>query len=126
MQPPGFSAAAWHAVYGNLTAQLGNTWGGYVQMLDNEAAYLGHLGENVTDVGRLWGFAVAQADNALLPVSQYSTTTDIGLPSPGNLSLEFHPPGPGRHQRPVCFRPAGLRLDRQLAVFPAPSRPTVR
>ena len=91
MQPPGFSADAWHAVYGNLTSpsQLGTTWGGYVQMLDNEAAYLGHLGENVNDVGQLWGFAVSQADNALLPLGQFSAVTDIGLPSPGDLSLSF-------------------------------------
>ena len=28
------------------------TWGGYVQLLDNEASYLGQLGEDVTDVNR--------------------------------------------------------------------------
>jgi len=43
--PPSLSAAAWGSIYGNLTSQLGTTWGGYVQMLDNEAAYLGISGE---------------------------------------------------------------------------------
>ena len=45
-----------------------STWGGYVQLLDNEASYLGQLGEDVTDVNSLWGFAVQQADNALSPL----------------------------------------------------------
>ena len=89
LRPPGFSADAWDAVYGNLTAQLGSTWGGYVQMLANQAAYLGRLGESTSDVGRLWALAVAQADNALLPTSRYSTTADICVPSPGSLSLSF-------------------------------------
>ena len=65
------------------------TWGGYVQMLDNEATYLGKLGENVTDISQLWQFAVLQADNALLPAPQFDTDTDISLPTPGTLSLDF-------------------------------------
>ena len=39
-----------------------------MQLLDNEASYLGQLGEDVTDVNQLWGFAVQQADNCLSPV----------------------------------------------------------
>src|SRR5262249_10701938 len=69
LQPASISPAAWAPIFGNLVEQLGNTWGGYVKVLDNEAAYLGKLGESVTDVGSLWAFAVQQADGlSTLPV----------------------------------------------------------
>ena len=89
LQPPNVPASAWPSIYGNLKQQLGTTWGSYVQMLDNQAAYLGHLGENISDVGQLWQFAVAQADNAFLPSSQLAAATDVSLPTPGTLSLNF-------------------------------------
>jgi RHS repeat-associated protein len=89
LQPPGISAAAWGLIYGNMTAQIGGTWGGYVQMLDNQAAYLGSLGESVTDISQLWQFAALQANNALLPTPQLDTATDIALPTPGKVSLDF-------------------------------------
>ena len=90
LQPAGISNLAWSVVYGNLTAQLGNTWGGYVQLLDNEASYLGQLGEDVTDVNQLWGFAVQQADNALSPVGpSLASATDDSVAIPGSLSLSF-------------------------------------
>ncbi len=90
LQPAGISNAAWAAVYGNLTAQLGTTWGGYVQLLDSEASYLGQLGEDVTDVSRLWNFAVQQADNGLSPVGpDLACVTDDSLAMPGTLSLSF-------------------------------------
>ena len=68
---------------------MGTTWGDYVQMLDNEAVYLGHLGENVNDVGQLWQFAVLQADNALPPSRQLAAATDVAVATPGALSLDF-------------------------------------
>jgi len=90
LRPAGISNFAWSVVYGNLTAQLGNTWGGYVQLLDNEASYLGQLGEDVTDVNQLWGFAVQQADNALSPVGpSLASVTDDSVAIPGTLSLSF-------------------------------------
>ena len=52
------------------------TWGGYVQLLDKEATYLGQLGEDVTDVNSLWGFAVQQAANELSPVGPDLTSGD--------------------------------------------------
>ena len=36
--------------YTDYADGLVGTWGGYVQLLDNEASYLGQLGEDVTDV----------------------------------------------------------------------------
>ena len=82
--------AAWSTISSNLLSQLGSTSGGYVQLLDNEASYLGSLGENITDVQSLWGFAVQQADNALNPLAPFLTSaTDDFVATPGSLSLSF-------------------------------------
>ena len=90
LQPAGLTSAAWSVVYGNLTAQLGSTWGSYVQFLDNEAAYLGQLGENVTDISQLWGLGVQQANNTLTPVGPSLTSaTDDAVAIPGSLPLNF-------------------------------------
>ena len=90
LQPASISGTAWGTIFGGITAHIGNTWGGYVQLLDNEAAYLGGLGEDITDVSKLWGFAVQQADNALSPIGAALTSaTDDSLAMPGSLSLSF-------------------------------------
>ena len=88
LQLPGTSNAARAGIYNGITSQLGNTFGGYVKMLDQEAGYLGQLGEDVTDVGQLWNFAVMQSDG-LLPVSQLASATDLNVVVPGALSLDF-------------------------------------
>ncbi|MDE2508030.1 MAG: RHS repeat protein, partial [Planctomycetota bacterium] len=87
LQPAGLSSAAWGAVYAGLTADLGNTWGDYVRMLDNNARYLGKLGENVNDVAQLWQFAILQADG-LSPAPVLSSSTDLSVPSAG-IPLDF-------------------------------------
>ena len=88
LQPPGISSAAWNVMYSNLSSQLGDTAGGYVQLLDNEAAYLGSLGEDVTDLNSLWSFAVAQTLN-IWPLPTLGSTVDDSLSTPGSLSLSF-------------------------------------
>ncbi len=120
LQPAGISDSAWAPVYQNLASQLVElgppvyqaianeagpvnaadvqeiisdqigTWGGYVKLLDNEASYLGQLGEDVTDVSQLWDFAVQQAGAALSPVGPtLASATDDSVVTPGNLSLSF-------------------------------------
>ena len=59
-----------------------------MKMLDNEAMYLGQLGEDVTDVSQLWNFAVMQADG-LSPVPALATATDLDVVVPGSVSLDF-------------------------------------
>ena len=59
-----------------------------MQLLDSEAAYLGRLGEDVTDLSSLWGFAVAQTQN-VWPLPTLGSTVDDSLPTPGSLSLSF-------------------------------------
>src|SRR5438105_3199736 len=45
LRPPNIHADAWGAVFANLVAQTGTTWGAFVKRLDDNASYLGHLGD---------------------------------------------------------------------------------
>ena len=76
-------------IYQSLLPQLGTTSGGYVQLLDNNASYLGRLGENITDVAKLWQFSLEQAES-IRPLPNLAITTDDSLPMPGTLALSFN------------------------------------
>ncbi|HEV8062957.1 MAG TPA: DUF4214 domain-containing protein [Gemmataceae bacterium] len=83
LQPPSLSSSAWAAIYPNLTAQLGATYGAFVQRLDQDASYLGSLGESVTDVNQLMAFEVQQASGGVAPATDLSLATDMTVPVPG-------------------------------------------
>jgi YD repeat-containing protein len=85
LRPSSIAADAWNALYPNLVAQLGSTWGQYVTRIDADASYLTGLGEKVTDLGPLFGFEVQQA-NGLSPRSHLAVALDAAVPAPG-LSL---------------------------------------
>ncbi len=87
LQPSWISSGAWDPIYNAVVAQAGGTSGGYVQMLDNNAQYLGRLGESVTDVGQLWNFSILQA-NGLNPISTLASAVDASMVTPG-VSLSF-------------------------------------
>ncbi|NQU26017.1 MAG: RHS repeat protein, partial [Candidatus Nealsonbacteria bacterium] len=61
MKPEDISAEAWDQIFASFTAEVGTTWGDYVSMLAENAAYLRRLGQPVTDVGELMAFELAQA-----------------------------------------------------------------
>ncbi|HYF34669.1 MAG TPA: hypothetical protein VD994_05210, partial [Prosthecobacter sp.] len=88
MRPSSIPVEAWHVMYMGLLSQLGGTAGGFVRLLDNQATYLARLGQNVTDVNRLWGFAVAQAQ-AIWPMPTVAGAVDDSVPTPGALALSF-------------------------------------
>ena len=87
MRPPAINADAWEAVFSNLMAQTGTTWGDYVTMLDDNATYLGRLGQIVLDVGQLWSFELQQS-NGLSPLAQLAAAIDASVVTPG-LPLSF-------------------------------------
>lgn len=87
MQPASISTDAWDALWASFTAQVGMTWGDYVRMLDDNASYLGRLGERVEDVGQLLSFEFMQADG-LSPLRSLAGSTDASVPAPG-LPLAF-------------------------------------
>src|SRR5262249_32298699 len=49
LRPSWITEEVWGPVFANLTAQIGPTWGDYVRMLSDNAAYLGRLGLRTTD-----------------------------------------------------------------------------
>ena len=87
LRPSWMPADTWTVLFGNLTAQIGSTWGDYVQMMSDNAAYLGRLGIDVKDVSELFSFEMQQADG-LNPVSTLDSAVDASLPTPG-LPLGF-------------------------------------
>ncbi len=87
LQPGWLNSNAWGQIFADVIAQAGTTPTSYVQMLDNNAQYLGRLGENVRDVGQLWNFSILQS-NGLSPVSTLASSVDASVASPG-LSLSF-------------------------------------
>ena len=87
LQPSFINNAAWSAVVPNLTAQLGSTWGQYVQQLDNDSIYFAGLGEPTTDVSQLLSFEIEKA-NAAYSAPTAATITAVDLPAPG-MDLSF-------------------------------------
>jgi YD repeat-containing protein len=84
---PGMGDAAWAAVWDNVETQTGATWGDFVAMLGENAAYLKQQGRTVYDVSNLFAFEVLQA-NGLNPNPYLATAQDGATPAPG-LSLSF-------------------------------------
>jgi RHS repeat-associated protein len=87
LRPSTISVASWSGIYSNVTAELGSNWGSYITRLDNIASYLGHVGETVTDVSRLWSFNLSAAIG-FSPLSALASATDATVDAPG-LSPDF-------------------------------------
>ena len=94
LKPASIPTAAWNVIYNNLLASVGTTTDSYNAALAQAATYLSGIGETtaqvsddqVSDVGRLWSFLVAQA-SADFPTTTLTSTTDSALSTPGGLSL---------------------------------------
>jgi RHS repeat-associated protein len=82
LRPSSIAPDAWNALYPNLVAQLGSTWGQYVTRMDADAAYLAGLGEKVTDLSKLFGSEILQA-NGLSPLGNLASATDASVAAPG-------------------------------------------
>ncbi|WP_199332029.1 Calx-beta domain-containing protein [Anabaena lutea] len=80
--------AAWDAIWSNLTANLGTTAGQFQTVMTENANYLSQLGQETSDLTRLFAFEWKQAVNTLTNVSLISTT-DVVDAAPG-LSLTFN------------------------------------
>ncbi|WP_341348910.1 RHS repeat-associated core domain-containing protein [Syntrophorhabdus aromaticivorans] len=82
MRPSTITSDAWDAVFSSFVSGVGTTWGDYVEMLDENAAYLGQLGERVIDVGKLLAFEFRQAEG-LGPVKTLAASLDVYTEAPG-------------------------------------------
>ncbi len=87
LRPSSIGTGAWNAIYPTLTAQMGSTWGQYVERLDSDAGFLADLGENVTDLSQLWSFEIQQA-SGFSSLSQLASSTDAQVPAQG-IPLSF-------------------------------------
>jgi RHS repeat-associated protein len=81
-------SAAWDAIWSNLTAALGQTVGQFQAVMTENANYLSQLGQETSDLTRLFAFEWKQAVNTLTNVDLLSTT-DVVDSAPG-LSLTFN------------------------------------
>jgi YD repeat-containing protein len=80
--------AGWDAIWSNLTAAVGTTAGQFQAVMTENANYLSQLGQETSDLTRLFAFEWKQAVNTLTNVSLISTT-DVVDAAPG-LSLTFN------------------------------------
>jgi RHS repeat-associated protein len=81
LRPPTLDVATWDVVFANLTGDLPDT-GAYLRMLNDNAQFLGRLGQRVTDVDKLWNFEVQQA-YGYSPLPVLDSAVDAALPVPG-------------------------------------------
>jgi RHS repeat-associated protein len=81
-------SAAWDTIWSNLTDALGQTVGQFQSVMTENANYLSQLGQETSDLTRLFAFEWKQAVNTLTNVSLLSTT-DVVDSVPG-LSLTFN------------------------------------
>jgi hypothetical protein len=82
LRPASISPTAWDALYPNLTARMGSTWGDYVARLDQVGAYLGYLGQGTNDVNTLCQREIQEANDGGAR-SEVSWTQDLALAAPG-------------------------------------------
>src|SRR5262249_27094474 len=87
LRPPQIDPDAWTAIFANLVHQVGPTWGDYVRTLDDNAAYLGRLGQRAIDAGELFAFELGQA-TGLHPIRMLAESVDAAVETPG-LGLSF-------------------------------------
>ncbi len=82
MRPLGTADDAWDAIWANLTDQVGDTWGDYLVMLDDNMNYLHTIGQDTTDIGSLLGFELYQAYSTG-PFGSLAGAIDAYVPAPG-------------------------------------------
>ena len=86
IMPTTTSTDAVEVIFANFTNLVGNTWGSYVQALDDNATQLAKLGENITDIPNLLSFIVQQA-SGLTVVHTLASAVDAQMIVPGPVLL---------------------------------------
>jgi len=91
---------AWAAIWNSFSAEAGSTWGDFMTVINDNASYLGRLGQGVDDIIDLWQFEIAQAD-ALQPFNTFDSQLDVAFETPGLPLLfqrDFQAPISGRYE----------------------------
>jgi RHS repeat-associated protein len=87
LRPSSINQTAWDAIFPILAANLGSTWGQYLQTLDNDAFYLASIGQPTTDLNQLLSFEIEKA-NANYTADTLAAVIADDLRAPG-LDLTF-------------------------------------
>jgi RHS repeat-associated protein len=87
LRPSTINQAAWNVIAPILTANLGSTWGQYLQTLNNDVFYLASIGQPTTDLNELLAFEIEKA-NAIYSTRMLDSVTAADLPGPG-MDLVF-------------------------------------
>ena len=82
MRPSSLTPEQWQPVFNNLILQVGDTWGDYVKMLDENAFYLYQLGARVTDIEEILAFELMQA-SGLTITRTLASAVDAQVQAPG-------------------------------------------
>ena len=100
LAPPDARADSWDPLFGRLEAQIGSTWGDYVDMLRSNADGLAEVGQRVHATQELFGFEFVQASTLGSP-TYLESAQDGFVPAPAlPLSFErYYRPGPSYRAR---------------------------
>ncbi|MCA9049036.1 MAG: VCBS repeat-containing protein [Planctomycetaceae bacterium] len=82
LRPEFVTEQVWDVIRSNLQSAVGTTWGDFVSMLSENAAYLAGLGQTVLNVGELLQFEFAQAVG-LSPLTHIAAAADVSIDLPG-------------------------------------------
>lgn len=82
LRPSTIHPEAWDLVYDNLTNRLGGTWGELIETLDENATYLGRLGQRVLDLDSLLQLEIHAAEG-ISPIRTLSIDFDAVRLTPG-------------------------------------------
>ena len=88
-RPENVDENGWAALWNNLAAGVGDTWADYLDMLSDNATYLGILGQETYDIDELFAFEMRQANSELLGRT-LAYGLDTHWPAPGMDLLFGH------------------------------------
>jgi RHS repeat-associated protein len=88
LQPAGVSTVAWDAVYSNLVAVVGNTYGSLYSLLYGDEQALAEIGIVDNNVSDLFNFEVLKAENGIAVTTIPSTPDISDSVSPLPLTFE--------------------------------------
>ena len=115
VRPPDVDPEIWDVLWPSLTAQIGDTWGDYRQVLADNASYLSSLGRTVYSVRELFRFEVRKA-LGMNPWAVLAGWFDAYAPAPG-MPLQFRRVFPGSLEGRFYLGPLGRGWTHSYDIF---------
>ena len=83
IRPDDIASDLWATIWPRLQSQIGTTWTDYLNVLNENAAYLASNGKRTHNVRELFSLEVAKAMNAFVPPRTLASSVDAYSPAPG-------------------------------------------